>query len=129
MGYLLDTHAALWWLMEPDRLAQKARKIMADPETEIHISAASMFEIAQKVRVGKLDYPRELVTRFPSVFREQSWQPLEISIEHALRAGSFEAAHRDPFDRLLAAQAELDSLMLLTNDPKFDQFPVTVIWD
>ncbi len=128
MSYLLDTHAALWWLMEPANLGPKARQAMEDPDNEIFISAVSMFEIAQKARIGKLPYPPELIAALPQLFHDQSWRPLEISIPHAARAGSLEAAHRDPFDRLLAAQAELENLTLLTRDPVFRDFSVKTAW-
>lgn len=128
MALLLDTHAALWWLMEPDKLGRKARASMARQDEIIFISAVSMFEIAQKCRRGRLPYPASLLQRFPELFAEQGWVPLSISIPHAQRAGNYLLEHRDPFDRLLAAQAELDDLLLVTSDRMFGGFPIKLLW-
>lgn len=101
---------------------------MADADEAIFISAVSMFEVAQKARRGRLPYPPALLNRFPSLFEAQGWVPLAISISHAHRAGGYSQEHRDPFDRLLAAQAELEGCGLVTSDPAFRDFPVKVVW-
>ncbi len=129
MGILLDTHGILWGLMEPDKLGVVARARMEDTEEEIWTSAVSLYEIAQKVRTGKLPYPDELVRRFPQLLSEQGWKSLALSHRHAVQAGLYLCNHRDPFDRLLAAQAELEDLDLVTCDLSLGAFPVRCVWD
>ena len=125
---LLDTHALLWWLAEPDRLSPAANAAMADPGNRVHVSAASGWEIATKVRLGKLPAVSELLDDLPQLLAAQGFELLPISLVHGLHAGSHPMVHRDPFDRLLAAQAELDGLTLVSLDPALQAFPCSLLW-
>lgn len=127
-GLLLDTHALLWWLVEPDRLSAIARATIADPTTRVVVSAASGWEIATKVRPGKMPAAVELLSDLPEVLASQGFELLPIQLQHGLRAGSYPMADRDPFDRLLAAQAELANLTLVSMDPVLQLFPCQVLW-
>jgi PIN domain nuclease of toxin-antitoxin system len=125
---LLDTHALLWWLAEPDRLSPAANAAMADPGNRVCVSAASGWEIATKVRLGKLPAVSELLDDLPQLLAAQGFEPLPITLLHGLHAGSYPMVHRDPFDRLLAAQAELDGLTLVSLDPALQAFPCSLLW-
>lgn len=125
---LLDTHALLWWLAEPDRLSPAAHQAMADPGNRVHVSAASGWEIATKVRLGKLPAASELLDDLPQLLAAQGFEKLPITLLHGLHAGRYSMAHRDPFDRLLAAQAELGGLTLVSLDPALQSFPCNLLW-
>ena len=125
---LLDTHALLWWLAEPDRLSPEAQAAIAEPANGVHVSAASGWEIATKVRLGKLTTSRELLDDLPGLLAAQGFQLLPITQQHGLHAGSYPIPHRDPFDRLLAAQAELAMLALVSIDPALQAFPCRLLW-
>lgn len=125
---LLDTHALLWWLAQPDRLSPAAHGAIADPGNRVHVSAASGWEIATKVRLGKLPAASELLNDLPQLLTAQGFELLPISLVHGLHAGGYPMAHRDPFDRLLAAQAELGGLTLVSLDPALDAFPCCLLW-
>ncbi len=127
-GFLLDTHALLWWLAEPDRLSAAAHAAIADPTARVVVSAASGWEIATKVRLGKLPAAVELLSDLPELLAGQGFELLPIQLQHGLRAGSYPMAHRDPFDRLLAAQAELANLTLVSLDPALQLFPCQLLW-
>ena len=92
------------------------------------MSAATGWEIATKKRLGKLDIPDEIVAELPAHLGEQGFTPLAVELNHALRAGGYSQSHGDPFDRMLAAQAELEGLTLLSNDQALQAFPCDVLW-
>ena len=125
---LLDTHTLLWALMQPDQLSQKARKHIEAPENQLLVSAASAWEITTKHRLGKLKQADALVSAYPQHIQKLGARELAISTAHALLAGGFQAEHRDPFDRMLAAQAMIEGLTLVTKDSAFDQFPIRLLW-
>lgn len=125
---LLDTHALLWWLAEPDRLSPAAHQALADPGHRVHVSAATGWEIATKVRLGKLPAASELLDDLPQLLAAQGFEQLPITLRHGLHAGLYPMAHRDPFDRLLAAQAELGGLTLVSLDPALQAFPCRLLW-
>ncbi len=125
---LLDTHALLWWLAEPDRLSPTAHQAIADPRNRVHVSAASGWEIATKVRLGKLPAASELLDDLAQLLAAQGFEKLPITLRHGLHAGHYPMAHRDPFDRLLAAQAELGGLTLVSLDPALQSFPCNLLW-
>lgn len=125
---LLDTHALLWWLAEPDRLSPEAYAAIADDATRVHVSAASGWEIATKVRLGKLPAANELVDNLPQLVASQGFELLPITLQQGLHAGAYALPHRDPFDRLLAAQAELGHLTLVSLDPALQAFPCRLLW-
>lgn len=128
MRLLLDTHALLWWFTDDPRLTEPARQAIADTGNEIHVSAASAWEIATKQRLGKLDEVPQAAERFSELCAADGFLLLAVSHLHALRAGGYAVDHRDPFDRMLAAQSELEVVPLVTRDPAFAAFPVQTFW-
>lgn len=128
MAVLLDTHAFLWWVTDDDSLSSPAREAIADPGRKVHFSAASVWEIATKVRLRKLDPVAHVVDEYDALMEHHVFQGLAVSDRHAMLAGSFTHAHRDPFDRMLAAQSQLENLPLVTRDPAIAEFDVEVIW-
>lgn len=125
---LLDTHALLWWLFDDARLSSNARKVIASPDSAVFMSSASAWEIATKYRLGKLPEAKEAVENLPSLLRINRMEELPISMAHALVAGSLNIAHRDPFDRMLIAQAQLESMPVVTTDPQFKGHNIQIIW-
>jgi PIN domain nuclease of toxin-antitoxin system len=128
MRVLLDTHALLWWFTDDDRLSAGARDLIGDESNEVLVSAASAWEIATKQRLGKLDDVPQAAERFSELVDADGFTHLPINYRHSLRAGRFEVAHRDPFDRMLAAQSEIESLGLVTRDAAFGQFGIATLW-
>lgn len=126
--YLLDTHAVLWALTEPDRLGARARPILAARTSELVVSAATAWEIATKQRLGKLGQADALVGAYARHLDRLGVVRLPISEEHALLAGRLDWAHRDPFDRILLAQAMCESLTLVTNDAALTGRGVATVW-
>ena len=122
MRLLLDTHVLLWALGAPHRLPEPVRSALADRRTPLLVSAASAFEIATKHRLGRLPEASALIHHFDQQVERLGADPLPISAQHAIAAGSLDWAHRDPFDRMLAAQAMSDGLELVTADPAFSGF-------
>jgi PIN domain nuclease of toxin-antitoxin system len=114
--------------MDDPRLSAAARKLIADPATELHFSAASSWELAIKVALGRLELPEPPRRLIPKILREQSIRPLDITHTHALAVSELPAHHRDPFDRLLVAQAKVDRLALVTGDAWIEAYPVRIIW-
>lgn len=128
MRLLLDTHTLLWWWRNDRRLAASTRAILADPASEFVVSAASAWEIATKSRIGKLPDLLEDVGNYLPRVEDEGYSWLWMSPAHAVRAGSYDAGHGDPFDRILAAQSEIEGLPLVTRDPAFSAFPCETIW-
>ena len=128
MRFLLDTHTLLWWLDGDRRLSRRARNAIADEDNSVLVSAASAWEIATKVRLGKLPGAIEVAAELPAIVRRQSFEPLPIAIVHALRAGNLPGPHRDPFDRMLIAQAQAEDLGLVSNERVFDAYGVRRVW-
>jgi PIN domain nuclease of toxin-antitoxin system len=125
---LLDTHALVWAVTDPARLSSLARQLIADESNELVVSAASAWEVATKHRIGKLPDAAPLLAQWDDVLRRLRAEPASVEHAEAVRAGSYEVAHRDPFDRLLAAHAELAGIPLLSADGAFAHFPVTIVW-
>jgi PIN domain nuclease of toxin-antitoxin system len=125
---LLDTHALLWWLDGDRRLTRRARVAIADHANRILVSAASAWEISIKARLGKLPGALDVAADIAGAVRSQQFDALDITILHAQKAGRLPGPHRDPFDRMLAAQAQLEDLPIVTNDPVFGAFAVETIW-
>lgn len=126
--FLLDTHALLWWLFDDSRLSRPAYDIIQEPGNKIMVSSASGWEIATKYRLGKLPHAGEAAHNLPSLLRRSRMTVLQITMEHALAAGSLPGPHRDPFDRMLIAQGQLEELTIVTSDPAFEQYSVTLLW-
>ena len=128
MRVLLDTHTLLWATLSPSFLSCKASTIIADEANVILVSAASAWEIATKVRLGKLPGAEALEREFQEVMDRAGYTLLAIDVASALRAGRLIAEHRDPFDRMLAAQALASDLPILSTDSRLDTFGVRRIW-
>ncbi|SDX88435.1 PIN domain nuclease, a component of toxin-antitoxin system (PIN domain) [Modestobacter sp. DSM 44400] len=126
---LLDTHALLWMLTEPARLSQSVRELVTTRRTELFASAASAWEIATKRRLGKLPQADLLVHGYEQHLARLGVESLDVTARHSLLAGSLDWQHRDPFDRMIAAQCMLESLSLATADDAFTTLPgVEVLW-
>lgn len=128
MKVLLDTHTFLWRMVGSAQLSDSVNAIIDDTANEVLVSAASAWEVATKHRLGKLSRGGAVVGAFSGAIRELRASELAVNVDHALIAGGFDAAHRDPFDRMLAAQAMLERAVLLTLDSAFDAFPVETHW-
>ena len=123
ISYLLDTHILLWWVFDDPQLNSLCREIIRNPQNRILVSSVSAWEIATKHRIGKLPEDRE----YPQILKQANFAELVITAQHALRAGSLGISHRDPFDRMLMAQAELENLNIITYDDAFHTGLVKVI--
>ena len=128
MRVLLDTHTLLWWLDGDRRLSRRARTVIADDDNSVLVSAASAWEISTKVRLGKLPGAIEVAAELPAILLQQNFEPLPITIVHALRAGNLPGPHRDPFDRMLIAQAQDEDVALVSNERLFDAYGVRRVW-
>jgi len=124
---LLDTHVWLWLRTEPERLGEPAVKLVEDPGTDLYLSAASAWEIAIKYRVGKLPLPRSPVEYLPQRMKTSGTLPLAVEHVHAVQVAALPLHHRDPFDRLLVAQAQIEHMRLLTADPAFKAYDVEAV--
>ena len=128
MRLLLDTHAFLWWVTDDPALSGAARTAIADESNTISVSAATAWEIATKHRLGKLDEAAGACDRFTELVASDGFLHMPIDASHAIKAGSYRVPHRDPFDRMLAAQSELEGMKLVTRDLAFKQFGTDVYW-
>lgn len=126
---LLDTHALYWALGEPEQLGRDARAAIESRESVLYVSAVSAWEIATKRRLGKLPGADGVLRAYAVHLRRLGADELPISSEHALYAGAMVWEHRDPFDRMLASQAVIDDLVLVTRDREFTHAPgVRTLW-
>jgi len=125
---LLDTHALLWWLDGDASLSPAAQEAIADEASEIFISAASAWEIATKYRLGKLPGAAMVAAGVAACVASQGFIELPITVAHGQKAGSLPGTHRDPFDRMLVAQAIVNDLVLVSNETAFDQFGTSRLW-
>ena len=128
MKVLLDTHAFLWWVNDDRRLSDRAREVIGDGATDLFLSAASGWEIAIKTRLGKLQLPSNLDQFIVEQLAMNSIESLPILLRHGLHVANLPQHHRDPFDRILIAQSQLDDLPIVTADHVFAQYDVQVIW-
>jgi PIN domain nuclease of toxin-antitoxin system len=128
MRLLLDTHTLIWWLTEDSSLPDSARKLIAYKDNVVLVSAVSAWEISTKVRLGRLAVAADLASDFASYLAQERFEKLAITIEHGIRAGSLPGTHKDPFDRMLVAQAQLESLAIVSNDALLDGYGVSRIW-
>jgi PIN domain nuclease of toxin-antitoxin system len=124
---LLDSHALFWWWLEDPKLSPAAHEAIAEAEV-VCVSPVTALELSIKHRLGKLDGGERVVPRFRGFLLRDRFRILPITDVHALHAGGYGAAHRDPFDRILAAQAELEELTLVTRDPAFRDYPCQTLW-
>ncbi len=119
MSYLIDTHILLWWLFDEPKLNTECRNIIYNSDNRILVSSASAWEISTKYRIGKLPEAKQLVENYTQILENAKFVELAVTSAHAIRAGSLPIDHRDPFDRMLMAQAELEKLPILTYDRAF----------
>ena len=125
---LLDTHAFLWWIADSGRLSVMARRVIADETNDIAVSAASAWEISTKFRLGKLPGGEAVATDVVASIAGQGFTELAISVADAAHAGRLPGPHRDPFDRMLAAQALSRDLAFVSVDTVFDRYGVNRLW-
>jgi PIN domain nuclease of toxin-antitoxin system len=125
---LLDTHALLWWLAGDEALSAPARAAIADDSNAVFVSAASLWEITTKNRLGKLSVTAGIVSDLGGAVADQGFIGLPISLRHGQLAGDLPGPHRDPFDRMLVAQAILDNMVLVSNERPFDAYGVGRLW-
>nr|WP_294503145.1 type II toxin-antitoxin system VapC family toxin [uncultured Rhodopila sp.] len=128
MDLLLDTHAFLWWVTGDAALSAAARNAIGDTRNRIFVSAASAWEIATKVRIGKLPGAAAAVVDLAAVLADQGFGGLPVSFAHGQAAGALPGPHKDPFDRMLIAQAMLDGMVLVSNERQFDLYGVRRLW-
>ena len=128
MKALLDTHTLLWWLDGDEQLSLTARSWIETAEHRIFVSAASAWEIATKVRIGKLPGAVEVAATLPLCLLREGFEALPITVVHAQRAGALPGHHRDPFDRMLIAQAHEENIPIISNERLFDSYGVTRLW-
>lgn len=128
MKVLLDTHAFLWWITDDQRLSLRAREIISEGENEVFVSAATGWEIAIKAQIGRLGLPTEPQQFIVEQLKINAIKSLPIEMRHALHISTLPAHHRDPFDRMLVAQAQLENLPILSTDPDIGKYEVTIIW-
>jgi PIN domain nuclease of toxin-antitoxin system len=126
--FLVDTHALLFFWGEPRRLSKRALALLKAPEHRLFVSAASAWEIAAKVRIGKLPGGEPLVRDYVERLLATGFCELGITSAHALRAGSLAGAHRDPFDRMLAAQALTETLPIISQDEALEALGAELVW-
>ncbi len=125
MKLLLDTHALLWWLADDEKLSELARKAIATPSSQVYVSAVSGWEISIKQALGRLDVD---TSQLMSEVENNGFMLLNIHFQHGITAGNLPVHHRDPFDRMLIAQAQCDELQLVSVDGCFADYDVDVIW-
>ncbi|XZN89186.1 MAG: type II toxin-antitoxin system VapC family toxin [Microcoleus sp.] len=129
MKLLLDTQCFLWWFAQPERLNEEAIAQIADETNELWFSVASIWEMGIKVAIGKLPLPEPIDTYISSRMIQLDVRSLEITAPHALRAAALQLHHRDPFDRMLIAQAQIEEMTLVSADSMFKQYSdITILW-
>ena len=128
MHLLLDTHAFIWWAIDARRLPQAARRAIADDDNEVLVSAAVAWEVTTKHRIGKLPEVEEIAPDVAGVIANQNFDELPITVDDAARAGGLPGPLRDPFDRMLIAQAQARNLILVSNESMFDRYGVRRLW-
>ena len=129
MRVLLDAHAFLWWATaRGSRLSERARDLLSDASTDGLVGAGVLYEIAVKAQIGRLELPAAADVYLPRLLRRFAFGVVAVEQAHALRAGTLPMIHRDPWDRLLVAQAQVEQLPIITADPAIGQYEVETIW-
>lgn len=128
MRALLDTCAFLWWIADDSQLSPRVREVISQGDNKLYLSAASGWEIAIKAALGKLSFPGDLKSFIIEQMNGNGIDSLPVEMFHALHVSTLPAIHGDPFDRLLIAQAQLESLPILTPDPQIGHYDVEIIW-
>ena len=129
MKLLIDTQCWLWWFAEPDRLKEETIAQIVDETNELWLSVASVWEMGIKVGLGKLPLPEPIDRYLASRMKQLGARSLEIRADHALQAGRLPLHHRDPFDRMLIAQAQVEGMTIVTSDRMFDRYEVEILWN
>jgi PIN domain nuclease of toxin-antitoxin system len=127
MDMLIDTHALIWWMIDPARLSQKASHAIADAENAVLVSAVVAWELAIKINTGKIQ-PSSLLLALDAAFARQAFVELSVSVEQAVKAGLLPLHHRDPFDRLLVAQAQALNVPIVSVDATLDRYGIRRLW-
>ncbi len=125
---MLNTHALLWWLFDNPQLPRQVRKAITDLDTPAYVSSATGGELAIKSRLGKLPHAQEAVSNLAALVRESRMEVLPITLAHALAAGALPGPLKDPFDRMLIAQAQIEGLTLVSIDKAFKRYKVPLFW-
>lgn len=125
---LLDTHVFLWAILEPEKLSRQSLELVENPHNTLLVSVASAWEISTKFRLGRLDGAKTIVRHYQQALSGLGARSLPITDAHALRAGSWTVDHKDPFDRMLAAQAHLESVPIVSIDKYLDKFGSVRLW-
>jgi PIN domain nuclease of toxin-antitoxin system len=128
MKVMLDTHCLLWWAMDDANLSSQVKNIISDPEVDVFISTASVWEICIKYRKGKLDLPKEPEKIIKDLVEESGFQCIPIHNRHCYQETQLPMIHGDPFDRMIIAQSLVENLTLLSKDQEIREYPVTTIW-
>jgi len=128
MNALLDTHAFLWWIADDPRLSETARGFIADGTNDVYLSVVSAWEIVVKAAVGRIELPETASQFIPRHVTQNGFEILPIRFTHALAVADLPPVHRDPFDRLLIAQAISEGLAILTGDSEIEKYHVNIIW-
>ncbi len=128
MRLLLDTHALAWWYLDDPHLPERVRLLVEDPDNAVFESAISAYEAGYRHRIGTRPDGGPLLAAFDEIVESQRLTLLQITGKHATRAASYEDDHGDPFDRILAARAEIEDLTLATNDRWFGKFGTRTVW-
>ncbi len=126
-GFLIDTHVWLWWRSAPERLGRRTLAVMEDAASPLWLSVASVWEIAIKAAIGKLRLPAPWERHVPEALLEDGIQALPVELPHVLALEALPLHHRDPFDRILVAQARTERLTLVTADPSFLPYEVPLL--
>jgi len=125
---LLDTHTFLWWINDDPRLSARVKRLIADPKSDFLIGYSSLWEAAIKIQKGTLKVPGRSIAFLLQEMEKNAFRLLPLRTEHLLRLEALEPHHRDPFDRMLIAQAIEEDIPLLTKDPHFHHYPIKIIW-
>ena len=128
MKLLLDTHTFLWWITDDPQLSKKARELISDGHNILYWSAASSWEVSIKYALGRMPLPEAPEQFLPAEIEKNRLESLPIIDAHAFQAGQLPHHHRDPFDRMLVAQAQVESLALLSNDRQLNHYDVDIRW-
>lgn len=128
MRYILDTHVFLWWITDDERLSPRAHAVIRDGESDLYFSAASAWEIAIKAGLDRIRLPERADRFIPEQLRKNGIRPLAIQLSHALAVDGLPLHHRDPFDRLLVAQAELEEMPIVSGDDQLAEYDAELVW-
>jgi PIN domain nuclease of toxin-antitoxin system len=125
---LLDTHALIWWMTENPSLPESVRRLIVDKRNTVVVSAASAWEMATKVRLGRLHAASDITRNFEEYLIQSGFESLPVSAAHGIRAGFLPGPQRDPFDRMLIAQAQAENLTMVSNELSFDNYGIRRDW-